>query len=797
MDEGAGDTAAAAQAELRALTLRRALRTGGGDPAPAGSDSAASVALAVFDTVASQVELDALCAAFRRAGGGGGDLATALEEGLDAAELDHVRASLDGKGLVLAAAVSEEVEEAETAAGGSLAERQAAALRRVLLGGEGDGEGDEDEAGGGLFGILRGVASQQAWDAVAAAFAASGSDAGSAAAASAGGRCLTSALTSELSRRELAECRRILGANGVVLEAAAAPAPAAAAAAATTAPTTTTTTPPAAPAANTVTFAPEAEAETERKTTVTATPPPPPPATTAPATAATTPAAAEVTGELAALQAAHAALEGRHTAQLAEIDRVFNELRASETALVSAVVRSDTAADAALSRASAAELRHARAGAEAAALEEALRTLEEEALAGEGEGRRLEAELLAGTNHLRRLERRLGDSVLVAAGSAAGGPAGGAASAAAAAAESEEAAAVPADRPVLRLVEEQTARERVLRGLDDRLLNVDELITEQAQALDHLRDVHAALADVKKVQCDTALEELAESKKVAESLARTLSKLEARRDDAGARHAGVAAEVAALEARHLALTGVRRGLEDDLAEGREADAQLERALDAYVAELIGEEGTARRLEKLEESMHLLKGVAVNVAGDYFFIGDVHAAFGADGSAGAEEGLLTALGYVRSYVVAAHGKQRHGDRWVVDSAHEPSYDEVERLLTSVKQVAVCYDMLPVPARLELGCSRELIRNTNNLVHLARVGEAKYAEMRAMQAARAEQARREREEHVRRTIAPKAPQRPSSVLLTHEKAAAAVEAGAVAAAAAAAGAGGGAGASPRRT
>ena len=419
------------------------------------------------------------------------------------------------------------------------------------------------------------------------------------------------------------------------------------------------------------------------------------------------------------------------------MDSVARRLHASEMTLVDLVVRGKEDTDDTASVVERAERRAATAEVELAHLEQELHHLQEETLEVSHEVRMEEARLLSASSLLARLEKR----------------------------RAEDPAATPASDTLDTYCDSEVR----LRGLEDSLLSVDELIADRAKALEKLRDAHCSLTEMTKVTCDNAFEELVQSKKFGESLQRTLSKLGLRRGDVQARHDRLQKRVSCSAESQADLEAEKSLLEETLRRNESLNRVAENELKLYVNELIGEDHSELRFEMLETTMNALKGVSVNIANDFFFIGEVHTEY-APTSTGTHpvhgeamliafsnpiNGMESAFSFVRDYVSSAHGKQRGSDRWTLDYSLEPTYDEVENLLTALKQLSICYDMLPQTVRMCLQLSRAIVRNSENLLHLAKICTSKYAEAKETRALRDAELKLEKEERIRKAIAPKLP------------------------------------------
>eukprot|EP01064_Diplonema_japonicum_P036897 TRINITY_DN8466_c0_g1_i1.p1 TRINITY_DN8466_c0_g1~~TRINITY_DN8466_c0_g1_i1.p1 ORF type:complete len:642 (+),score=208.30 TRINITY_DN8466_c0_g1_i1:34-1959(+) len=414
-------------------------------------------------------------------------------------------------------------------------------------------------------------------------------------------------------------------------------------------------------------------------------------------------------------------VEALHLEQLAQIDKVMLDLRESETELMQLVVQDAEYVEATEAKLKEVEVLDAIKQVETQELQDELNRLEAEAAATASEERQLTSRHNSLMSQVDRLERRIADEELLSGN----------------------------QQTYKETVALLTEREGRLRNLEDTILAVDDIIEDQTRALEKLRHEYAGLAEVRNMTCSSAEEELHESKKVADTLQRTLSRLLLRRDEARARHGGVRSTVASLDETISRMQETKRELEDELKEKTAVRDAAERSLDAYIEQVIGGTGTNTRLEKINEVMMLLKGKAVNLGLDHPFVGEVQEAY----CGCPMEGFETGFNYVKAYIVAAHGEQRHNARWILDETKEPTYDEVESILTAVKQLVVCYDMMDNSTRRNLLITREVIRNGGNLVYLAEICSTKYAELMEERRVKQIEEEAERKLRIRRSIAPK--------------------------------------------
>ncbi|KAJ9436057.1 hypothetical protein DIPPA_34600, partial [Diplonema papillatum] len=444
-------------------------------------------------------------------------------------------------------------------------------------------------------------------------------------------------------------------------------------------------------------------------------------------------------GDLEALQSEAVRLEARHNETLKHMDAMLAELRRSERELVELMNRRSVSKSGDLVQELATldieELENLLGAkeCEVRVLQIELESHNSEVAALSSENRQLQLELHVAEASAARMEKRLEDDKTLSGGL----------------------------QRFSETLDLQAEREMRLRNLEDKVIDADELADRQSKALEKLRQEHATLTELKQKSCRSAEEELNESKKVSETMGRTLEKLNERLELARKRSAMSHKKVSELQADHERLEGERDHLTAELRRIQSEKGAQVTELDSTVDKLLGAHGSDTRLENLEDVMLILKAIAINLAEDVAFINSVHEKYseceehtsvtrrtiGTANPVQALSGFIAGYTYVRQYVTSIHGAQREGDAWILEPDVEPTYDEVETLYTALKQLAICYDMMPTTKKREIPMARELIRNSTNLNNLAAVCAMKHRELVAERERREAVLIRERDERIK--------------------------------------------------
>eukprot|EP01059_Diplonema_ambulator_P033010 TRINITY_DN6733_c0_g1_i1.p1 TRINITY_DN6733_c0_g1~~TRINITY_DN6733_c0_g1_i1.p1 ORF type:complete len:379 (+),score=67.27 TRINITY_DN6733_c0_g1_i1:855-1991(+) len=142
---------------------------------------------------------------------------------------------------------------------------------------------------------------------------------------------------------------------------------------------------------------------------------------------------------------------------------------------------------------------------------------------------------------------------------------------------------------------------------------------------------------------------------------------------------------------------------------------LWKCLDEEEHELIE---TPERVQKygrtFTSAMMYLKGLAINLGSDWRFIGEIYKAY----STSPLEGMNVAFIHLRSLVEAEYGEQSTDTRWrlpIQSRAHLYRPDQ-EEVISAVKQLVICHDMLPSHFNENLVPWREIVLNIDHLCEI---------------------------------------------------------------------------------
>eukprot|EP00756_Hemistasia_phaeocysticola_P020118 Hpha_TRINITY_DN15702_c2_g2::TRINITY_DN15702_c2_g2_i1::g.37889::m.37889 len=121
-------------------------------------------------------------------------------------------------------------------------------------------------------------------------------------------------------------------------------------------------------------------------------------------------------------------------------------------------------------------------------------------------------------------------------------------------------------------------------------------------------------------------------------------------------------------------------------------------------------------ERVVETSIQLKGAVINLGSDTGFIEAVRDHCHDAGSSVAAFGA--AFDLIRAAVEREHGLQRPGERWLLrKSGPEPGEEEVEGLLSAMKQLVICFDMMSASQQCATQHIPEFARNGGTLTAMA--------------------------------------------------------------------------------
>eukprot|EP01061_Rhynchopus_euleeides_P010964 TRINITY_DN20532_c0_g1_i2.p1 TRINITY_DN20532_c0_g1~~TRINITY_DN20532_c0_g1_i2.p1 ORF type:complete len:544 (+),score=233.93 TRINITY_DN20532_c0_g1_i2:202-1632(+) len=292
------------------------------------------------------------------------------------------------------------------------------------------------------------------------------------------------------------------------------------------------------------------------------------------------------------------------------------------------------------------------------------------------------------------------------------------------------------------------SKEEHLRDLEDRHIDADDLLRRTAEELHDLQVEHDTIVKSASRFFAASQTEMQERELRREAVQQELKQLTAQKAELDSKRHHVRANKAQAEAYHAECVALNRKLEDDLQRIVAARDREAAGLDRLLVETMGEEGSPERLAKLDEAMMVLKGLGINVYTDYAFCGDAFSVWGDPEQA--LGGFHVAFAYLADYIEAVHGRQLRNTRWRFTSVHEARYDEVEALLSSLKQMVACYDVMGGQQKRRIECSLDIIHNASHLQRMAVENAQKFSEMVEAREVQKQEEAAERAERVKQTL-----------------------------------------------
>ena len=248
---------------------------------------------------------------------------------------------------------------------------------------------------------------------------------------------------------------------------------------------------------------------------------------------------------------------------------------------------------------------------------------------------------------------------------------------------------------LLQQLQELEEREKHLRKLENRLICCEELRLEGSKTLDALRNEHEHLSQVQGTYYQSVRGQMEDNQRIADQLTLQLKDLSDKREHLSSTSRETAASKKQTEDLYQQLTNVKGVLETDLKKSQSAMARGEQELNLFMSELLGQHTPPYKLFcKMEETMMLLKAAAINLDSDHSFIGEINDKAGFMSSDVDFRGLQSfcdAFRYIRGQVECHYGVQPDHERWLL-SGDEIVFEEVEPLLSALKQLVTCYDMV---------------------------------------------------------------------------------------------------------
>eukprot|EP01065_Artemidia_motanka_P027337 TRINITY_DN32540_c0_g1_i1.p1 TRINITY_DN32540_c0_g1~~TRINITY_DN32540_c0_g1_i1.p1 ORF type:complete len:479 (+),score=146.54 TRINITY_DN32540_c0_g1_i1:86-1522(+) len=302
--------------------------------------------------------------------------------------------------------------------------------------------------------------------------------------------------------------------------------------------------------------------------------------------------------------------------------------------------------------------------------------------------------------------------------------------------ERREAAVGPASlcsdaAEILGTMSELEERERYLRELEKREIDKDDIVEDRRKSLAALKQEYDELYASHGHFFQQAEARMQDQQAQIQDSRRELVEAESQRDAVAARTGALRSSRDDSQRYHQQLVEVRGALEEDLERCKQLKAVGEVELKEHLDALNSSPDPDVELMKLEEVMMLLKGAAINLATDHCFVGEVNqlasaAPFDDDRGLSA---FCNAFRYVRTYVESTQGPQVPGERWMPPEGQQWASvpDEcIEKLLSALKQLVICFDMMYEEGKRRAPFARELVRNSSHLLDLIQETSVKYRE-----------------------------------------------------------------------
>eukprot|EP00756_Hemistasia_phaeocysticola_P031023 Hpha_TRINITY_DN16326_c2_g4::TRINITY_DN16326_c2_g4_i1::g.60225::m.60225 len=266
------------------------------------------------------------------------------------------------------------------------------------------------------------------------------------------------------------------------------------------------------------------------------------------------------------------------------------------------------------------------------------------------------------------------------------------------------------------------SREIRLRELEDRELSAEDVRRQNKEDQVRLAEEHRQLTEEGAAIFEKLEKEIQETQSEAEGLNAEVKGLCTQRREFESRNRQLRSEQEALRMRESDLKHEERALQEDLRQVQVAHQNAVADIAVYTLP-FAVQGSDIQLQKLDEAMMLLKAHASFLGDDFEFYKEVFHMYDSVPA----DAFSVAFDFVREYVWSAYGDQVAGDRWcLVGRMVEVHYDEVEHLLSALKQMVASFDQLDSASKRQLPCATEVIRNSSHLVHLAQQCTEKFRE-----------------------------------------------------------------------
>eukprot|EP00756_Hemistasia_phaeocysticola_P033737 Hpha_TRINITY_DN16480_c6_g3::TRINITY_DN16480_c6_g3_i1::g.163754::m.163754 len=310
----------------------------------------------------------------------------------------------------------------------------------------------------------------------------------------------------------------------------------------------------------------------------------------------------------------------------------------------------------------------------------------------------------------------------------------------------------------LHLLNELEEKERLMRELERKEVHKDEILEDAKKTFESLVKENDDLRVI-------TTEEIREAERCREMSLQDRGELLAEYDTLQERYRDQDRKTGDLrdqrlgeESYYAQLLQVQSALEADLRSSREGMRQAELELADRERRDAGDEDL--ELMRLEDVMMLLKAAAVSLGDDHQFIGLVcqKVLEVEEGEFRGLDAFSQAFAFVRRYVEETLGPQPDGVRWGPAEGGETNwgsvpYEAVEVLLSALKQMVVCFDMMYEEGKRAVTFSREIVLNSGHLLSLIQETVCKYKEIELAREAEAARLLEEEQERKRRQEAKK--------------------------------------------
>ena len=292
------------------------------------------------------------------------------------------------------------------------------------------------------------------------------------------------------------------------------------------------------------------------------------------------------------------------------------------------------------------------------------------------------------------------------------------------------------------------SREAVLREFEDRALSADEMKEKNDKTIAELEEQYRTLAS-ESTRFFTESEATMQERQQESDDITNLYKDLLRQKEAAAEHLSLGRQSFDSQREHHREAEIQKAQLEETLEYVTVDRDQEAIrITGELTNQLGDPASGCRVQKMEEVMMLLKAVSINCSADYQFTGEVNQLWSSPEDS--LNGFLIAFRYLEDYIYSAYGEQPRGQRWMLSGLHDARYDEVEALLSSVKQLVICYDHMHMSQKRRVYISEDIIRNAAHLRRLAEESSVKFKEMITAREERKAQIELEKQQKIKQAL-----------------------------------------------